>query len=292
MKKIILAILLFTITVVSTAATNNLKVLVAFDTNTTNYTTVQMNTYSVKFVKNLNDFIINSNLDTVLDFSLAYTAKIPILAYPTWNYDQLRNYYFANQTSRGQAPKTTLTTFQKYYNADVVIVVSNPHGASTSLCGISYVPQKGNMNSSHATIGDLLEEPIFSIVFVTGQDNCMDSPKVVVHEVGHSFGLQHGRGVQNQYPNEPGHYNSTQIISSGASGYANYSFPGSLLDYHDIMGVVSRSEPGIHHPFFSNSSKFACGFPTIYKCGDNTANAVGIIKSHANRYAKRSNFFY
>lgn len=290
MKKIILAILLLTTSIFSNAATYNLKVLVAFDTNSTNFTTSQMNSYSTKFVTNLNNYMNNSNLASTIGFSLAYNAKIPVLSYPTWNYDQLKNYYLSNQTNRGQTPTTTLTSFQKYYNADVVIVVSNPHGSSTSICGNSYVPIKSNMDSTHSTVGDLLEEPIFSIVFVTGQLSCLDDPKVLVHEVGHSFGLQHGRAVQNQYGGT--HYVASEIISSGASGYADYTAPGTFFDYHTVMGKISPDEPGIHHAFFSNSSKFACGSPAVYKCGDNTANAVGIIQAFANRYAKRSDFFY
>lgn len=290
MKKIILAIILLTTSIFSNAATYNLKVLVAFDTNSTNFTTTQMSTYSSKFVENLNNYMNNSNLGSSIGFSLAYNAKIPVLPYPTWNYDHLKNYYLSNQTNRGQTPKTTLTSFQKYYNADVVIVVSNPHGSSTSACGSSYVPIKSHMDSTHATVGDLLEEPIYSIVFVTGQSICITNPKVVVHEVGHSFGLQHGQSVQNQYGG--GHYVASEIISSGASGYADYTAPGTLLDYHTVTGVISPDEPGIHHPFFSNSSKFACGYPAVYKCGNNTANAVGIIQAFANRYAKRSDFFY
>lgn len=291
MKKIILAILLFTLSSISNAATYNLKVLVAFDTNSTNFTTTQMNNYSSSLVTNLNNYMVNSNLGSTISFSLAYNAKIPLLAYPTWNYTQLKDYYFNNRTLRGQTPTTTLTSFQKFYNADVVIVVSNPSGSSKSYCGYSYVPLKSQMKTYHANVGDMLEEPIYSIVYVTGLTNCLNNPDVVVHEVGHSFGLKHGQAVRNQY-NDVKSYDPVNIITSGATGYSDYSFLGTSNDYHDVMGIFSYKEAGIHHQFFSNSNKYACGSPRIYKCGDTTANAVGIIQAFANRYAKRSDFFY
>lgn len=289
MKKLLLATLLATSSSIATAAQNDLKVLVAFDSNTTSYSSSQRTYYANLFVKNLNKFITNSSLGSLIDFSLVAKPRIPV-ASSSWDYDKLQKYYSDRQTSRGENPKTTLTAYQKYYNADVVIVVANPSGAGTSMCGSSYVPEKSSMNSSHSSIGEMLEEPLYSIVFVTGQSSCINDSKVVVHEVGHSFGLQHGRAVQNQHGGS-GHYVPSEFVTSGASGFSDYSPWGTSSDYHTVMGVKARNEPGVHHSFFSNRNSYKCGKNGSSVCGDSTANAVGVIQGFANRYAKRSDFF-
>jgi hypothetical protein len=274
MKKIIiLMVLVLNFTLLQ--AKEVLKVVFVFDKTTTNYSSNQRNSISEDLLLRLNESFINSGLSSKISFQrVAYLPR-----YVSNNGESLENIADRYDNTRSGSSKTTrlkLHELQKYYEADIVVTIMEP--GSTSLCGIAIdIPE---------TINDL-KYGDNGFIFLSNEDSCLDSQSLIAHEVGHTFGLHHGKAVADDR-GVPENY-KVNSISNGYGVLVDYGMNYSTIMSKDIV----FSEKGIGN-FFSDPNKYECGFwdsDRTNVCGNSTANATKFISDNVRFYNMRGDWY-
>ncbi len=260
-RNIVVSLLVLGFAVSFASARENLRVLYVFDTNSKNYTYSERKNISKRLNNQLNASFSNSGLSSTISFSKVKFEKAAVI--PSY-----KSLYFAKRTYQIDTNKNlVLRKLQKKHKADVVVAVMEKPNDSD--CG-----QSVNIPWNYIGFAD----PNNSFVFINSASKCNYS-YLLAHEVGHTFGLHHGKYTANYY-NDNSHFYK--------NGYNNgfgvkYRYG---VDYGTLMarGVVRRFNR------FSNPKVKKCGSNYYFNwnaCGDSNANAVKFIKKWAKYYNRR-----
>ena len=151
--------------------------------------------------------------------------------------------------------------------------------SASSLCGISMpIPETIN-NVKYGDNG---------FVFISNKKGCMDSATLIAHEVGHTFGLHHGKAIADE-KGVAGHYKSNSI----ANGY------GVVVDYGFDYGTIMARDLAFNrgqNNTFSNPHNYKCGSERYTNnhnevCGNSTANATKFISNNSRFYNMRGDWY-
>jgi hypothetical protein len=275
MKKILLVIVfVFSFTSI-VQAREVLNIVFVFDTTTTHYSSDNRNNESQKLIDKLNLSFFKSGLSSKIYFQrVAYIPRPVSKKGETLQNIQTR--YNSNRSGLNKRAKLSLHYVQKAYKADIVVTIMNPK--KSSLCGIS-MPIPETING--LKYGDN------GFVFISNQKGCMDSPTLIAHEVGHTFGLHHGKAVADDRSDSRNY--KPNSLSNGYGVLVDYGMNYSTIMSRDIV----FSEKGIRNSF-SNPNKYKCGFWDSDKnhvCGNSTANATKFISNNVRFYNMRGDWY-
>jgi hypothetical protein len=269
-------------------AKETLDVLVLFDTNTVNLSKDKENKISEKLVNNLNKSFYYSGLSGDAIFKLKSIVSTSV-GKKGDSFDDIHT-MLREKNSNGQV-YNKVSAYQKTRKADVVLVITNAKD-SENLCGRSLsVPNKDMGKEDGLTSGQILEYPDNGIVMLKAKASCLDHEVLASHEVGHSFGLSHGKFIADK-TGDKGHYNEEVILDIRAGGHGENSSKWFGRDnFSTIMGRLSIDGYGTSHNFFSKENKFECGKNKSKECGTPNASAKDFIKANLKHYANRSESF-
>ena len=195
----------------------------------------------------------------------------------------LRNLYLKANTIKTRKPTLPLHKFQKAYKADLVISITKINNT----CGTgTFLPNKDTFSSRSKSF----EFADGGQVFINNSKYCFDKKSLIAHEVGHTFGLWHGKAVKDKTHNS-GDYNPLKAFASYANGFGNTDY---YRNYGTIMAAsyLTNKQQGRNNRF-SNPYSYTCGYYYNHdeKCGDSTANAVKFLKANAYYYNKRGDWY-
>ena len=261
-RNIVVSLLVIGFAVSSASAKEYLRVLYVFDTKTTNYSQYSMLKKAKSLNKQLNKSFSNSELSDYISFTRVGTIKLDI--------SNGGSLYKTSERYRKYKKPSSLGSVQKQFKADIVVTIMDT--GRYDLCG-----QAIDIPWSYLDFQD----PDNAFVFLNSNSKkrCFTEPYLLAHEVGHIFGLHHGKYTADYY-NDSSHFYS--------AGYNNgygvkYKYG---VDYGTLMsrGVTRRINR------FSDPSINDCGsywYDSSNTCGNSNANAVKFIKKWAKYYNKR-----
>ncbi|MDD2871655.1 MAG: zinc-dependent metalloprotease family protein [Candidatus Gracilibacteria bacterium] len=280
MKLLKYVFIIFNLIFSSAYAVETLRVAVVFDLNTTSYSLATRDTMSNKLISDLNKSFSNSGLSSRINFTRVYYDAVAFTNYNETIY-QLKDRYNANRTY-GKVPILNLHYIQKQNTADIVIGIVNPRYSSfDGICGMALnIP----INMSQVKQADS------GILFIENKAVCLDDEKVVSHEVGHTFGLQHGKAVYN-YSGNLADYDINNILSSLAGGYGKTYWSGNYTTIMAKSGLNVTDDDAHKHNRFSDVAKSVCGVTGNQPCGDSNSSAVNVMDYYAPYYNMRGAWY-
>lgn len=231
-----------------------------------------------KIIRNINKVYKNSRLSSSYKFELAKVRD--------WNFSGGRTFhsltklYKKNKASNRKA-KLDLHILQQYYKLDLVIAVIGKDSTSKFAGSANGVP----------TYHGYARSADFGIIFINGYRNAKQK-YVISHEIGHTFGLSHGKAVAD-YTGKDIHY-KTNGFAKGANGfgkvntakYYNNAYT-TLMSYRYVKVRNSRANSNR----YSDKTRNDCGYYHKEPCGNTNANAVHVLKRYAKEYGKRSEWY-
>ena len=283
MKKVllVLAVVLGLSSIVQ--AKETLRVLFLFDSTYAKYGYYDRRDISKNLTKQLNRSFKESGLSGYISFTKvgAIPANVSISGYLN-NSDKLTRFYKNANSIKTRKATLPLHKFQKSYKADLVVSITK----MTDTCGVgTYLPNKGTFSSRKKSF----EFADGGQVFINNASNCFNKKTLLAHEVGHTFGLWHGKAVKNK-TGESGHYEPKKAFTGYANGFGDTDY---WMNYGTIMAGSYLAGPGKGRDNkFSNPNVNTCGYyKDDEKCGDSTANAVRFIKENARYYNMRGDWY-
>ncbi|CAA6803643.1 MAG: Unknown protein [uncultured Sulfurovum sp.] len=231
-----------------------------------------------KIIGNINKVYKNSRLSSSYKFELAKVRD--------WNFTggrtlaSLTKLYRDNKASNKKA-KLDLHILQQYYKLDLLIAIIGKD-SSSKFAGIANGTPKyhGYANSAD-----------FGIVFINGYKNAKRK-YVISHEMGHTFGLYHGKAVAD-YTGIDIHY-KTNGFAKGANGFGKVNTAKKSNNaYTTLMsyGYLKVSKARANSNRYSDKTRKDCGYYHNEPCGDDNANAVEVLQRYAKEYGKRSEWY-
>jgi len=260
-----------------------LRVLFLFDTTYAKYGYNDRRDISKNLTKQLNRSFKESGLSGRISFTKvgAVSANVSISGSLN-NSGSLINLYQKANTIKTRKATLPLHKLQKAYKADLVVTITK----ITNTCGVTtYLPNKGTFRSRKRSF----EFADGGQIFINNTSNCFNKKTLLAHEVGHTFGLWHGKAVKNK-TGQSGHYEPRKAFRSYANGFGDTDY---LMNYGTIMAGSYLAGPGKGRDNkFSNPNSYSCGYYSDDEvCGDSTANAVKFIKINARYYNMRGDWY-
>ena len=280
MKKMLLMLVAVLALASSSYARETLDVVFVFDKRTLILNEDQRNSQADKYLRKLNKTFSNSGLYYTMQFrkkavGYAYISK---RGENLWG---IRQRYFDNQSNskyiNGKPiPSQTLQYYQRYYKADIVIGIMNDNNSKAS--GVSVmIPLKNDTVKKKNT--DVLAYGDYGICFLNYKNR--NQKEQLAHEIGHGFGLWHGKRVGST---------SSNAIETYANGFGSTDY---AMNYGTVMAgrYITPVEKGIDNSF-SNPHSHKCGYYADDEiCGDSTAYAVKLFRKNAKLYNKRGDWY-
>jgi hypothetical protein len=288
MKKVLLVMVMIMSLYSSVSAKEYLKVLFVFDRYTTNYKYEEKKEISSDLLDKLNKSFKNSYLNYSIYFIKAGIANIDVTRKGVYSsFDSLVNYYAYVSTGLDRKPKKLLHYYQKYYKADLVITIFKPRDAGET-CGITTVLPDKRLLSKLGTKSNVFAYADGGQVFLSNSSRCLNEKSIIAHEVGHTFGLRHGKAVSEKR-GISGDYDTKNAFAKYAHGYGRNSW---YRPYGTVMsGIYLTTNERRKDNRFSEKDEYDCGHNDDEKCGDSTANAVRFIIENAKYYNMRGDWY-
>jgi len=291
MKKLVLILVLVFASLAQ--AREVLDVVFVFDRTSLSLSSAKRNNLANEYIKKLNNSFFYSKInDRVRLSNYIYFRKKAVLYRPVSRKGEgmlaTMNRYMRNMTDKtNPKPKLSLHYVQKYYKADIVIAIMNDPNEKKYAAVSLGTPEKsdrlGKRNTNFLSYGDLG-------ISIYNYKEISKQKEIFAHEIGHGFGLYHGKAVARKYKNESGHYEPRNALKPYANGFGDTDYwrnYGTLMAGRYLTGVEKAIENK-----FSNPDIYECGYYGDDEvCGDSTANAVKFIKDNARYFNKRGNWY-
>jgi len=281
MKKVLLVCAIILGLASSASAKETLSVAFVFDKKTLNLTLDQRKDLSDEYMKKLAETFENSGLSSTIGFTKVAVAY-RYISKSGENFSSLRKRYVDNESDLKYrygkpVPSQTLQYYQRYYKADIVIGVVNFPSENTSGIAFSTPSKRHTVEKSNT---DVLAYGDYGICFLNYKyRNQKEQP---AHEIGHGFGLSHGKKV--------GHTLGSNAIEKYANGFGSTDYG---RNYGTVMAgrYLTYIEKGVENRF-SNPFSSKCGYYADDEvCGNSTANGVKLFKKNAKIYNKRGDWY-
>ena len=291
LKRLFLALVMVMGLYSSASAKEYLRVLFVFDRYTTNYTSKEKTRISDNLLDKLNKTFRNSYLNYSIYFLKPGVATVDVTRHAKYTtMSSISDFYIKNSSGKDRKPKLTLHYYQRYYKADLVVSIFANTDSTSNLakCGTSTVIPDKRLLSVFGSKYNVFAYADGGQVFLSNSKTCLNKKLIIAHEVGHSFGLRHGKAVSEKR-NVPEDYDTKSAFAKYAHGYGRNSW---YCPYGTVMaGIYLTNNEKRQDNRFSENDEYECGHNDDEKCGDSTANAVRFIIENAKYYNKRGDWY-
>lgn len=236
-------------------------------------------------IRFLNRTMENTSIQNQIRFQLK-KQLVASIRNNTETYEQIYDRYRKSMdSSRKKIALYNLNKLQKEYQADVVVAVMNH--MQYPKCGEAlHIPDTNYKKYGFSSIQEYQSFADIGIVFIASRENCINDVTNLSHEVGHSFGLYHGKEVDGADSNPeafPSAFPYVWEVKLPA-----YQKIGTIM----LSGYQRQAGLTEVRNMFSNIANTQCGGTfNNQPCGSTYQNEAAIITSFAPSYNKRGNWF-